>query len=120
MPLIRFFGSSLAALSCIWLAGCAGSFGAFSPADSAPTFRDSSLSMQGAQDAIVIGKATKADVIAALGNANVVKFDSGFEVWVYKDKNAGTSDDKAEFVILFTPSGIVKKSRIRPAYAGTR
>ena len=117
---IAFFGSSFAALSCIWLAGCAGSFGAFSPADSTPTFRDTSLSMQGAKDAIVIGRATKADVIAALGNGNVVKFDSGFEVWVYKDKIASTADDKAEFVILFTPSGIVKKTRIRPAYAATR
>ena len=117
---IPFFGSSLAALSCIWLAGCAGPYGAFSPADSAPTFRDASLSMQGAKEAVVIGSATKADVLAALGSGNVVKFDSGFEIWVYKDRTASTAADKAEFVILFTPSGIVKKARIRPAYEATR
>jgi hypothetical protein len=117
-----FFGSSLVALSCIWLAGCAGPFGglgAFSQSDSAPTFRDASMSMQDAKDAVVIGSATKADVLAALGSGNVVKFDSGFEVWVYKGRTANTTADRAEFVILFTPSGIVKKTRIRPAYETT-
>ena len=115
-----FCGRGLAALSCIWLAGCAGPFGAFSAADSGPTFRDASLSMQGARDAIVIGSATKADVLTALGSGNVVKFDSGFEVWVYKGRTANTTADRDEFVILFTPSGIVKKTRIRPAYETRR
>lgn len=117
---IPFFGRRLAALSCIWLAGCAGPFGAFGPADSAQTFRDKSLTMQGAKDAVVIGSATKADVLAALGSGNVVKFDSGFEVWVYKDRTTSSAADKAEFVILFTPSGVVKKTRIRPAYGTPR
>ena len=115
-----FFRSSLAALSCIWFAGCAGPFGAFSPADSGPTFRDASMSMQGAKDAVVIGSATKADVLTALGSGNVVKFDSGFEVWVYKGRTANTTADRDEFVILFTPSGIVKKTRMRLAYETTR
>ena len=120
MPHIPFSGRNLAALSCIWLAGCAGPFGAFGPTDTTPTFRDTSLSMQGAKDAVVVGSATKADVLAALGSGNVVKFDSGFEVWVYKDRTASTAADKAEFVVLFTPSGIVKKTRIRPACGITR
>ena len=117
---ITVFSRSLVALSCIWLAGCAGPFGAFGSADSAPTFRDASLTMQGAKESVAIGSATKADVLAALGSGKVVKFDSGFEVWVYKDGRASTAADKAEFVILFTPSGIVKKTRIRPAYEATR
>ena len=120
MLVITVFSRRLVGLSCIWLAGCAGPFGAFGSADSAPTFRDASLTMQGAKDAVAIGSATKADVLAALGSGKVVKFDSGFEVWVYKDKNASATEDKAEFVILFTPSGIVKKTRIRPPYGATQ
>ena len=76
------------------------------------------MSMQNAQDLIATGIATKADVMAALGSATVVKFDSGFEVWVYRAKSAETAAAKAEFVILFAPSGIVKKTRIRPPYDG--
>jgi hypothetical protein len=110
---IPLLSTSLAALPCILLAGCAGAFGAFSPADSAPTFRDASLSMQGAKDAVAIGSASKVEVLAALGSGKVVTFDSGFEVWVYEDRSAPPNADKAEFVILFTPSGIVKKTRIR-------
>jgi hypothetical protein len=85
-----------------------------------------------AKDAITIGKSTKTDVIAALGNTTVISFDSGFEVWVYQvagDTPAkpswgglfGHADSKmetlgkTEFVILFAPSGVVTKTRIRPA-----
>ena len=64
-------------------------------------------------DAITIGKSTKADVVAAFGKTTVVRFDSGFEVWVYQFK--GETSGKNEFVVLFAPSGIVTKTRIRPA-----
>lgn len=81
------------------------------------------------RDAVVIGKSTKADVLAALGETLVISFDSGFEVWVYRfagdtptkaargQRSARTGSDKAtaEFVILFAPSGLVAKTRIRPA-----
>lgn len=114
--LVRF-GLVLAAL--LWLAGCAGPLGLFGSANEAPPFRDPKLSMQNASDAIAIGKATQSDVIAALGPATVVKFDSGFEVWVYREKSApDAAAAKAEFVILFAPTGIVKKTRIRPPYVG--
>ena len=96
-------------VSCLWLAGCAGPFGFFNAENKAPPFRDPNMSMQNASDAITIGKATKADVIAALGGATVVKFDSGFEVWVYRAKSRESAAAKAEFVILFAPSGSVKK-----------
>jgi hypothetical protein len=52
--------------------------------------------------------ARKADLIAALGQATVVRFDSGYEVWIYKP------DDKTEFVALLTPAGAVAKTRARP------
>ena len=105
-------------ISCLWLAGCAGPFGFFNAENKAPPFRDPNMSMQNASDAIAIGKATKVDVIAALGPATVIKFDSGFEVWLYRAKSAERAAAKAEFVLLFAPSGIVKKTRIRPPYDG--
>ena len=104
--------------SSLWLAGCAGPFGLFNVETKAPPFRDPNMSMQEASDAIVTGTATKADVMAALGPATVIKFDSGFEVWVYRAKSREPAAAKAEFVILFAPSGIVKKTRIRPPYDG--
>ena len=73
--------------------------------------------MQNAGDTIVIGKTSKAEVMAALGAATVINFDSGFEVWVYRAGSRAPAETKAEFVILFTPGGIVKKTRLRPAYA---
>jgi outer membrane protein assembly factor BamE (lipoprotein component of BamABCDE complex) len=82
-------------------------------------------------DAVAIGQSTRADVIAALGETLVIRFDTGYEVWVYRlamsdqetrsrflvrpgSQRAGR-DTTAEFVVLFAPSGIVKKTRIRPA-----
>jgi hypothetical protein len=82
------------------------------------------------KDAVMPGTSTKADVIAALGESLVIRFDSGYEVWVYRldDGTSGegtssvpwlrrtvTPKASAEFVILFAPSGIVTKARIRPA-----
>ena len=64
-----------------------------------------------AKDAVIIGRSTRADVTAALGETLVIAFDSGFEVWVYRLSR----DTSAEFVILFAPSGVVAKTRIRPA-----
>ena len=72
--------------------------------------------MQSANDSIAIGKSNKADVLAALGTATVINFDSGFEIWVYRAKSRGPAETKAEFVILFAPDGVVKKTRLRPAY----
>jgi hypothetical protein len=85
-----------------------------------------------ARDAIIVGTSTKADVIAAFGKTEVISFDSGFEVWVYpyegdapaKPKpvertepaaSGSGSRGKSEFVILFAPSGVVTKTRVRPA-----
>jgi hypothetical protein len=76
-------------------------------------------SARDAHAAVVIGKSSKADVEAALGKAIVVSFDSGYEVWVYRERGAPAGlfaqsrKEKAEFVLLFEPSGIVKKTRVR-------
>ena len=96
----------------LWLAGCASAFRTSKPEP--PAFRDASMSLQAASDSVAIGKTTKAQTLAALGPATVVKFDSGFEVWVYRVKARNAEVSPAEFVILFTPDGIVSKTRIRP------
>jgi hypothetical protein len=72
---------------------------------------------------------SKADVIAALGPATVLRFDSGYEVWVYRfvesprtqaDARSGASapgkgsaETPSELVLLFTPTGVVAKTRVR-------
>lgn len=90
------------------LAGCAG----FN-APAAPPFRDSALSMPSAQALVVPGQSTRRDVAAALGPATVVTFDSGFEVWAYRITPPGAASASAELVILFGPSGVVRKTRLR-------
>ena len=78
-----------------------------------------------AKDAVEAGKSSKADVAAALGETLVIRFDTGYEVWVYDvDSQApragdkATSDIRAEFVILFRPSGLVAKTRVRTVPPG--
>jgi hypothetical protein len=71
------------------------------------------VSAQAAREAVVIGKSTRAEVAAALGPATIVRFDSGYEVWVYRTKQTGAAPESAsEFVILFAPNGVVKKTRV--------
>ncbi|EJL85429.1 hypothetical protein PMI15_01861 [Polaromonas sp. CF318] len=103
-------GKLLACISLV-LAGCAAT-----PEETRPLFRDSQLSMQGAQVMVIPGSSTKAEVSAALGSATVVRFDSGYEVWAYREKPPKSETPGAEFVVLFTPAGIVQKTRIRPRY----
>lgn len=80
---------------------------------------------------VVIGRSTKSDVLAALGETRAIQFDNGYEVWVYRlkdpmSRNASCGahggrpawvrsecEGTAEFVILFAPSGIVSRTRIR-------
>lgn len=72
-----------------------------------------------AHDSVVIGRSTRTEVRAALGETLAVTFDTGYEIWVYRldgGKPAASRRDAAgELVILFAPSGIVTKTRIRPA-----
>ena len=108
-PSLAWHASSvlIAALVAITLSGCA-VFHA-----PVPLFRDPALSMTSAQTLIISGTSTRSDVTAALGPASVVVFDSGFEVWAYREKRPQASTASAELVILFAPSGIVRKTRLR-------
>jgi hypothetical protein len=87
---------------CACLLGCA-----------APGSTLTAVSPHKARDAITIGKSTRSDVIAAFGKTAAVAFESGYEVWVYGV--SGDASGKAEFVVLFAPSGVVTKTRTRPA-----
>jgi hypothetical protein len=71
-------------------------------------------SAQAAAGTIAVGRSTKADVRAALGEAIVVDFESGYEVWVYRERLGERAKPPAtELVLLFEPSGILTKRRIR-------
>lgn len=99
------------------LSGCA-LLGPASIEEGAPgVMRIGAPAPQAAQALAATGS-TKARVAAALGPANVIRFDSGWEVWVYRWPGADRSTRAAtEVVVLFDAQGIVKKSRLR---AGTR
>ncbi len=64
---------------------------------------------------IDVGKSTKEQVRMIAGQAHVVPFKTGYEVWLYvfEIKNTETMkiDGYTELVILFDPSGVVKKLR---------
>lgn len=100
------------------------------PVTAGPSPLTTLVTAERATQAVVTGRSTTADVAAALGETLAIRFHSGFEVWVYRlvgDVPAGASQPlrapagpaarggSAELVILFTPSGIVAKTRIRPA-----
>lgn len=101
--------AGLAFFICLGLSAC----GSLNADDTAPPFRDPAMSMQGAYDTIVAGTTTQAEVLAALGPATQIQFDSGFAVWVYRARAAQADADRVEFVILFAPTGVVKKTRLR-------
>lgn len=108
MTALSRMGVVLAFIACI--AGCATDRTVMPTAVVTPV-RTKVIPVDRVKDAVTIGKSTKADVIAALGETLVISFDTGYEVWVYRLAHART----AEFVILFAPSGLVAKTRIRPA-----
>lgn len=57
---------------------------------------------------------TREQVAAALGPSNVIAFESGWRVWVYRWPGADDSTRAAtELVILFEPGGTVRKLRVR-------
>jgi len=130
--------AGIACAICAWVAGCAVQRPSPDASTAAERIR-AAVSAQSAKDAVTIGKSTKADVLAALGKTQVIRFDSGFEVWVYQylgdaPAKAGAAErperaasaqgpaGKSEFVVLFARSGVVAKTRIRtsPQTSGSR
>jgi hypothetical protein len=83
-------------------------------------------------DTVQLGTSTKSELAALLGKAHdSAVFDSGYEVWVYEFKptaaqvgSAGAAfarlmgeramRGKTEVVLLFAPSGVATKMRLRP------
>lgn len=98
---------------CAALAGCA-LLGPSSIDESGPgVMRAGSVAPTAAQ-AMAVPGSTKPQVMAALGRANVIAFDSGWEVWVYRWPGADRSTQGAtELVVLFDPQGTARKSRLR-------
>ena len=63
------------------------------------------------QQTVVVGQTTRAQLLAAFGPTKNVRFDSGFETWVYQSP---AGDGRfAEFVVLIDPAGVVAKTRTR-------
>ena len=115
-PLPGFCRALLVAACCSVLAGCAGQGGFFG--DEKPAFRDPALKVGAARQMLVDGQTTRPEVVAALGPATVIHFDSGREIWVYRGHDAigARGMSASELVILFSANGVVQKSRIRPPY----
>lgn len=107
-----------APLACVLLALLAGCAATGSlRGDSPGLIQAVGVTPQAARNAITLGRSTKAEVAAALGKAIVIPFDSGYEVWVYRWPGAQpTTRAATELVVLFEPSGVVRKARIRPGY----
>ena len=108
-------------MACLGVVGCAGT-GSFDPsppgAGSVRTPAGQTLAPPAAMDTIAVGKSTRAEVAAALGPAVVVPFESGYEVWLYRWAGADRTPRAAtELVVLFAPSGLATKVRLRPGYA---
>jgi hypothetical protein len=106
---------SLVFAACAALTGCA-LLQPPPPSAEAPLRTGEIISAQAARSAVTVGKSTKADVRAALGEATVIDFDNGYEVWVYRERPAKKEKPPpppSELVLLFPPSGILAKTRIR-------
>lgn len=104
----------LAFAACAFIAGCALLHPPAPTVETAPLRPGEILSADAATAAVTVGKSTKADVRAALGEAVVVDFYSGYEVWVYRERlREKAAPAQTEFVLLFAPSGILTRTRIR-------
>jgi hypothetical protein len=118
----RLLSAVLIALACLALGGCA---------TSAPQQGSRAASSAAVMEAVALGSSSKADVESRLGTAHAkVKFDSGYEVWAYQFAPASSLMDNigaffqqlqssnappgmTEVVILFAPSGVATKIRLR-------
>ena len=110
---------SLLLIACLALPGCAGLslFDDGVRTASPPVFPDPALNVQGAAAVVVPGQSTRAQVAALLGPAESFRFDSGYEVWAWRGKPAKAAPSQPELVVLFSPDGIARKVRVRPAPA---
>ena len=124
----RLYRTVVCSAFALCVAACA-TQGSAVPSAVVTPIRAKAIPPERVKNAVAIGISTRADVIAALGETLVIRFDTGYEVWVYQltegarvlPQRSVRTSDKAwawtppEFVILFAPSGVVAKTRIRPA-----
>ena len=96
--------------------GCAGP-GPLSNSQTAPRFRDPQLSVQEAAQWLAPGRTTREEVLDRLGPGEALRFDTGYEVRVWRAKGARDERATPELVVLFDRAGVVRKVRARPAYA---
>ncbi len=100
-----------ALLACALLAGCA--LNEPKPAER-PLGPGEIVSARAAENGLSVGRSTKSDVRALLGDATVVDFASGYDVWVYRERRDPKNETpSSELVLLFEPSGILAKTRVR-------
>ena len=108
---------------CIGLAGCA----SVNPtvllesSQQPPIFQNKNLSLESAaaslQTLATSGRnASQPEVTNLLGKAtSKVRFDNGYEIWVYRNASIKAPASGTELVLLFAPDGLLKKFRVRPA-----
>ena len=71
-------------------------------------------SARATENALDVGKSTKSEVRAILGEATALEFATGYEVWVYRERrDPKTQTPSSELVLLFEPAGILAKTRVR-------
>lgn len=58
---------------------------------------------------------TTTQMQARLGAANVVSFDSGYQMWRYTYPSARSDGPPAELTVLFGPDGMARKARLQEA-----
>lgn len=108
---------TVAALLGAWLlSGCAVRGGWFAPDEPDSPFSDPELTVPAAALLVRLGESRKDEVQGRLGTAEVVRFDSGYEAWVYRARGARDARAAPELVLLFDPAGVLAKLRARPAY----
>ena len=57
---------------------------------------------------------TRRQVAATLGPSNILAFESGWQVWIYRWPGADNATRSAtELIVLFEPGGTVRKARVR-------
>ena len=108
---------------CIGLAGCASvnPTALLESSQQAPIFQNKNLSLESAaaslQTLATSGRnASQPEVTNLLGKAtSKVRFDNGYEIWVYRNASIKAPASGTELVLLFAPDGLLKKYRVRPA-----
>jgi hypothetical protein len=113
---------AVAPAAVLLLVGCAGPalFGGGEGRPEPPRFADASLTVPAAAQLLQPGRSTRDEVQARLGPAERVRFDTGYEVWVYRGRGTRDAREVAELALLFDRQGVLRKVGERPAYAAQR